>query len=199
MGLNTITFIADHHGSTAPKVQGHYYYVDFILDVTKGATASVTTTVDYTAATNTILRKSGTALNASTTYSVGSTITLGSSATGGNDGEVTIVSIADANTMVVSDIGADATDDEITIVGNNFSLLASDLGLSKLTHIEVLGQENNLVKLNTKLLNTGALFQETAALAANGEYLVLEPSTLSTGAVANGDIGSFRIRAYGLL
>jgi len=102
MGLNTITFIADHHGSTAPKVQGHYYYVDFILDVTKGATASVTTTVDYTAATNTILRKSGTALNASTTYSVGSTITLGSSATGGNDGEVTIVSIADANSILIN-------------------------------------------------------------------------------------------------
>jgi len=29
--------------------------------------------------------------------------------------------------------------------------------------------------------------------------LVLEPSTLSTGAVVNGDIGTFRIRAYGLL
>ena len=47
MGLNAITFIADHLGSTAPKVQGHYYYVDFILNVTKGATASVTTTVNY--------------------------------------------------------------------------------------------------------------------------------------------------------
>ena len=46
MGLNAITFIADHLGSTAPKVQGHYYYVDFILNVTKGATASVTTTVN---------------------------------------------------------------------------------------------------------------------------------------------------------
>ena len=196
MGLNAITFIADHTGVSAPKVQGHYYYVDFILNVTKGATASVTTTVNYVAATNTITRQSGTALNASTTYSVGSTITLGSSATGSNDGEVTIVSI---DTMVVSAVSADATNDEITIVGNNLSLLASDLGLSQISHIEVLGQENNLVKLNTKLTTAGALFQETASLAANGEYLVLEPSTLSTGAVVNGDIGTFRIRAYGLL
>tara|TARA_R110001592_G_scaffold35695_1_gene121153 strand:+ start:14347 stop:14943 length:597 start_codon:yes stop_codon:yes gene_type:complete len=198
MGLNAITFIADHLGSTAPKVQGHYYYVDFILNVTKGATASVTTTVDYTAATNTILRKSGTALNASTTYTVGSTITLGSSATGGNDGEVTIVSIDGANTMVVSALGTNATDDEITIVGNNFTLVASDLGLSRLSHIEVMAQENNLVQLNTKLTTAGAL-QNTTSSATVGEYLLLEPSTLSTGAVVAGDIGTFRVRAYGLL
>ena len=198
MGLNAITFIADHLGSTAPKVQGHYYYVDFILNVTKGATASVTTTVNYIAATNTILRTSGTALNASTTYTVGSTVTLGSSATGGNDGEVTIVSIADADTMVVSAIGTDATGDEITIVGNNFTLVASDLGLSRLSHIEVMAQENNLVQLNTKLLTTGAL-QNSTSSATIGEYLLLEPSTLSTGAVVAGDIGTFRIRAYGLL
>ena len=199
MGLNTITFIADHHGSTAPKVQGHYYYVDFILNVTKGATASVTTTVNYTAATNTIVRQSGTALNASTTYSVGSTITLGSSATGANDGEVTIVSITGADTMVVSALDTDATNDEITIVGNNFTLFASELGLSRLTHIEVLGQENNLVKLNTKLTTAGALQTNATVVSTNGEYLVLEPSTLSTGAVVNGDVGTFRVRAYGLL
>jgi len=198
MGLNAITFIADHLGSTAPKVQGHYYYVDFILNVTKGATASITTTVDYTAATNTILRKSGTALNASTIYTVGSTITLGSSATGGNDGEVTIVSIDGADTMVVSALGTDASDDEITIVGNNFTLVASDLGLSRLSHIEVMAQENNLVQLNTKLLTTGAL-QNSTSSATIGEYLLLEPSTLSTGAVVAGDIGTFRVRAYGLL
>jgi len=198
MGLNAITFIADHLGSTAPKVQGHYYYVDFILNVTKGATASVTTTVDYTAATNTILRKSGTALNASTTYTVGSTITLGSSATGGNDGEFTIVSIDGADTMVISALGTNATDDEITIVGNNFTLVASDLGLSRLSHIEVMAQENNLVQLNTKLLTTGAL-QNSTSSATIGEYLLLEPSTLSTGAVVAGDIGTFRVRAYGLL
>jgi len=199
MGLNAITLIADHLGSTAPKVQGHYYYVDFILNVTKGATASITTTVNYTAATNTILRKSGTALNASTTYTVGSTITLGSSATGGNDGEVTIISIDGADTMVTSEIGADATNDEITIVGNNFTLVASDLGLSQLSHIEVMAQENNLVKLNTKLTTAGALQTNATVVGNIGEYLLLEPSTLSTGAVVNGDIGTFRIRAYGLL
>ena len=198
MGLNAITFIADHLGSTAPKVQGHYYYVDFILNVTKSATASVTTTVNYVAATNTITRASGTALNASTTYTVGSTITLGSSATGGNDGEVTIVSIDGADTMVISALGADATDDEITIVGNNFTLVASDLGLSRLSHIEVMAQENNLVQLNTKLLTTGAL-QNSTSSATIGEYLLLEPSTLSTGAVVAGDLGTFRVRAYGLI
>ena len=198
MGLNAITFIADHLGSTAPKVQGHYYYVDFILNVTKGATASVTTTVNFVAATNTLTRASGNALNASTTYTVGSTVTLGSTAGGSSDGEVTIVSIADANTMVVSAIGADATNDEITIVGNNFTLVASDLGLSRLSHIEVMAQENNLVQLNTKLLTTGAL-QNSTSSATIGEYLLLEPSTLSTGAVVAGDIGTFRVRAYGLL
>tara|TARA_R110002012_G_scaffold70243_2_gene181055 strand:- start:7730 stop:8329 length:600 start_codon:yes stop_codon:yes gene_type:complete len=199
MGLNAITLIADHHGSTAPKVQGHYYYVDFILNVTKGATASVTTTVNYVAATNTITRASGTALNASTTYTPGSTITLGSSATGGNDGEVTIISIDGANTIVTSDIGADATNDEITIVGNNFTLVASELGLSRLSHIEVMAQENNLVKLNTKLTTAGALESNATVAGTIGEYLILQPSTLSTGAVVTGDIGTFRIRAYGLL
>jgi hypothetical protein len=199
MGLNAITFIADHLGSTAPKVQGHYYYVDFILNVTKSATASVATTVNYVAATNTITRASGTALNASTTYTPGSTITLGSSATAGNDGEVTIVSTDGANTMVVSAVAADATGDAITIVGNNFSLVASDLGLSRLSHIEVMAQENKLVQLNTRITTAGALFGETTALATLGEYLVLEPTTLSTGAVVTGDLGTFRIRAYGLI
>ena len=199
MGLNTITLIADHLGSTAPKVQGHYYYVDLILNVTKGATASVTTTVNYTAATNTITRQSGTALNADTTYTPGSTITLGSSATRSNDGEVTIISITDANTMVVSAVSADATNDEITIVGNNFTLVASDVGLSQISHIEVLAQENNLVKLNTKLTTAGALQTNSTVVQNIGEYLLLEPSTLSSGAVVNGDIGTFRIRAYGLL
>jgi len=199
MGLNAITLIADHHGSTSPKVQGHYYYVDFILNVTKSATASVTTTVNYVAATNTITRASGNALNASTTYTPGSTITLGSSATVGNDGEVTIISIDGANTIVTSDIGADATNDEITIVGNNFTLVASDLGLSRLSHIEVMAQENNLVKLNTKLTTAGALQSNTTVAGTIGEYLVLEPTTLSTGAVVTGDLGTFRVRAYGLL
>lgn len=199
MGLNAITFIADHLGSTAPKVQGHYYYVDFILNVTKSATASVTTTVNYVAATNTITRASGDALNSATNYAPGSTVTLGSSATGGNDGEVTVISTDGANTMVVSAIGADATGDEITIVGNNFSLVASDLGLSRLSHIEIMAQENNLVKLNTRITTAGALFTEATALATLGEYLVLTPSTLSTGAVVTGDLGTFRIRAYGLL
>ena len=198
MGLNAITFLPDHLGSTAPKVQGHYHYVDFILNVTKGGTASVTTTVNYTAATNTILRASGDAINAATTYTVGSTITLGSSQTGGNDGEVTIVSLTGANTIVVSAIGTDQTGDEITIIGNNFTLLASDLGLSRLSHIEVLAQENKLVQLNTKLTSAGAL-QNSASASTLGEYLLLEPSTLSTGALVGGDIGTFRIRAYGLL
>ena len=115
-----------------------------------------------------------------------------------SDGEVTIVSIDGADTMVVSAIGTDATGDEITIVGNNFTLVASDLGLSRLSHIEVMAQENNLVQLNTKLLTTGAL-QNSTSSATIGEYLLLEPSTLSTGAVVAGDIGTFRVRAYGLL
>ena len=136
--------------------------------------------------------------NASTTYTVGSTVTLGSTAGGSSDGEVTIVSIDGADTMVVSAIGTDATGDEITIVGNNFTLVASDLGLSRLSHIEVMAQENNLVQLNTKLLTTGAL-QNSTSSATIGEYLLLEPSTLSTGAVVAGDIGTFRVRAYGLL
>ena len=55
------------------------------------------------------------------------------------------------------------------------------------------------MKLNTRITTAGALFNETASLAANGEYLVLTPSTLSTGAVVTGDLGTFRIRAYGLL
>ena len=87
----------------------------------------------------------------------------------------------------------------ICIVGNNFTLLASDVGLSQISHIEVLAQENNLVKLNTKLTTAGALQTNSTVVQNVGEYLLLEPSTLSTGAVVNGDIGTFRIRAYGLL
>ena len=199
MGLNAITLIADHLGSTAPKVQGHYYYVDFILNVTKSATATVTTTVNFVAATNTLTRASGDALSAATNYAPGSTVTLGSTAGASSDGEVTVISTDGANTMVVSAIGADATGDEITIVGNNFSLVASDLGLSRISHIEILAQENNLVKLNTRITTAGALFTDATALATLGEYLVLTPSTLSTGAVVTGDLGTFRVRAYGLI
>ncbi len=83
---HTVTLVADHLGTTAPKVLGHEYYVDAIIDVTDLDDA-LTTTGNFVALTNTFTRTSGTAMTA---FTVGQALAITNAADSGNNATVTV-------------------------------------------------------------------------------------------------------------
>jgi len=192
---HAIALLADHLGYTGPKVIGHQYYVDATVNFTLMGKASLTTTGNFVDAANQFIRTSGTAANFSTTLVPGNTVTISNAATGGNDGEVSVVSITDANSITLSAVAADNTGDEITLTCFNEVLSASEFGLSQITHIEFLSQENNLLKFTPRLTAAGISF--TDGYVDNS--LLIECTTLSSGAGFTGDAGMTRVRVYGLL
>ena len=192
---HTIALLADHLGTTAPKVIGHQYYVDATVNFTLIGKASLTTTGNFTDVANNFIRTSGTAANFSTTLVPGQTVTISDAATGSNDGEVSVVSLESADALTLSAVAADGTGDEITLTCFNEVLSASEFGLSKITHIEFLSQENRLLKFTPRLTTAGASF--TDGFVDNS--LLIECTTLSTGAGFTGDAGMTRVRVYGIL
>tara|TARA_R110002167_G_scaffold43670_5_gene131839 strand:+ start:716 stop:1300 length:585 start_codon:yes stop_codon:yes gene_type:complete len=192
---HVIALLTDHLGTTAPKVVGHQYYVDATINFTLMGKASLTTTGNFTGVANNFIRTSGTAANFSTTLIPGQTLTISNAATGSNDGEVSVVSLESADALTLSAVAADGTGDEITLTCFNDVLSASEFGLSQINHIEFLSQENRLLKFTPRLTITGTSF--TDGVVDNS--LLIECTTLSTGAGFTGDAGMTRVRIYGRL
>ena len=183
---HTVTLVADSLGTTAPKVIGHQYYVDAVIDVTDLDDA-LTTTGNYVAAANSFERTSGDAMLA---YTVGQALAITNSANASNDQTVTVVAI-DGNLLTLSDVQANATGDEITLSKVNVLVPYSDLGLSTVTQVMVTGQEDLTLDWRVELGTDG----ETIT----SDYLVLRPLTSSSGANPTNNCGTVRVRVFGYL
>ena len=57
---STVTLVADHLGVTAPKVLGHEYYVDAIINVTDFNDSQAGLTANFTSADNGMVITAGT-------------------------------------------------------------------------------------------------------------------------------------------
>lgn len=189
---HTVTLLADHKGFTKPKVVGDEYLVRAKINITAYRDATVTSTVNLVDDGETITYASGTAL---TQPVVGRHITIGSAATGGNNG-VKLVTASTATVITVADNGitADATNDEITITPTYELLTAAELGLSTITSIRVVGQES-LIHLFTEVVGTSG--DTTLADTTTRE---LGATVMSTGAnAAVSDLGFVVVEVTGNL
>ena len=187
---HTITLLEDHKGNDAPKVMGDEYLVRAKINLTAYRDATVTSTCDLVNSTETITHASGTAL---TQPVVGRHITIGSAATGGNDGiKLVTASTATVITVAANGITADATNDEITIAPTYELLNAADFGLREFTSFRVLGAESVLHQFSEVLGVDG-----TTTLAANGT-MELGATVMSTGAnAAVSDLGFITVEVTG--
>jgi len=173
---HTVTLLADHKGYTKPKVVGDEYLVRAKINLTAYRDAAVTSTVNLVNSAETITFASGTAL---TQPVVGRHITIGSAATGGNDGvKLVTASTATVITVATNGITANATNDEITITPTYELLTAAELGLSTITSIRVVGQQS-LIHLFTEVV--GGSGDTTLADTTTRE---LGATVMSTGANA---------------
>lgn len=189
---HTVTLLADHKGYTKPKVVGDEYLVRAKINLTAYRDAAVTSTVNLVNSAETITFASGTAL---TQPVVGRHITIGSAATGGNDGvKLVTASTATVITVATNGITADATNDEITITPTYELLTAAELGLSTITSIRVVGQES-LIHLFTEVVGTSG--DTTLADTTTRE---LGATVMSTGAnAAVSDLGFVVVEVTGNL
>ena len=189
---HTVTLLADHKGFTKPKVIGDEYLVRAKINISAYRDAAVTSTVNLVNSAETITFASGTAL---TQPVVGRHITIGSAATGGNDGvKLVTASTATVITVATNGITADATNDEITITPTYELLTAAELGLSTITSIRVVGQES-LIHLFTEVVGTSG--DTTLADTTTRE---LGATVMSTGAnAAVSDLGFVVVEVTGNL
>jgi hypothetical protein len=184
---HTITLVADHLGVTAPKVLGHEYYVDMIVNITD-YDEGVTTTGNFLSASNQFLRTSGTALP--TDLVVGQELAITNAADVANNATVTFVSL-DSETITLSAVTDDHTADEITLSQTQELIPLSSIPLSKVTQVQILGQETETLNFHVELGTDG-----NTVIADN---IVLKALTGSSGALATGDVGTVRLRVFGLL
>lgn len=185
---HTVTLVADHHGFTGPKVQGHEYYVDAIIDVTD-IDDVLTTTGDFVASANTFRRTSGTVISGLT---VGNLVTIGSAASGANNIDSRITAI-DGDLITFTTIGADGSNDEITLSKTNAVIPYSEFGLSSVSQVFILGQEDMDIHWTVELGTDGNSFK--------ADNLVLRPrkrNSVSTAHPTN-DCGTVRVRLLGQL
>jgi len=190
---HTVTLLADHKGHDGPKVLGDEYVIRAKVNITAYRDAAVTSTVDFDNSLELIAHKTGTAF---TIPAIGRHITIGSAATGGNDGVKVVVSSNAAEIVVESNgITADATDDEITITPTYELLSASSFGLSTISSFRVVGQESTLHSFN-KIVGTSG---ETT-LGLSSSTLELGATVMSTGANAVvSDLGYIVVEVIGNL
>jgi hypothetical protein len=190
---HTVTLLADHKGHDGPKVLGDEYIIRAKVNITAYRDAAVTSTVNLLNSAETITHASGTAL---TQPVVGRHITIGSAATGGNDGvKLVTASTATVITVEANGITADATNDEITITPTYELLSASSFGLSTVSSFRVVGQESTLHSFN-KIVGTSG---ETT-LGLSSSTLELGATVMSTGAnAAVSDLGYIVVEVIGSL
>ena len=189
---HTVTFIEDHKGLSRAKVVGDEYLVRAKVNVTAYRDAEVTSTVNLANSGETITYASGTAL---TQPAVGRHITIGSAATGGNDG-VKLVTASTATVITVESNGitADATNDEITITPTYELLTASEFGLSTISSIRVVGQETQTLHWTEVV---GADGDTTMEDTSTRELSATVMSTVANAAV--GDLGYIVVEVTGNL
>jgi len=186
---HTITLVADHLGVTAPKVLGHEYYVDAIINVTDFNDSQAGLTANFTSADNGMVITAGT-VDVSL-YKVGQNLIL--AGTVESFSGITISAIDSENdTLTLSSVTADnAGDSGITISTDQEVIAYSDFGLSKVTQVSILGQENDTLLWNVELGTDGA--------TKIADHLVLKCNTASSGAQGADDVGTIRVRLFGQL
>lgn len=183
---NTVTLIADHLGSTRPRVQGTEYVVDAIINVTDFNDSQAGLTANFTAAANTMTVTAGTVdFNK---YKVGQNLILAGTVetfTG-----ITIASIDSATAVTLSAVSGDnANDSGITVSTDQEVIPYTTFGLTTVSQVQILGQEDDTLLWCVELGTDGN--------SKIDNHLVLKCNTASSGAQGADDVGTIRVRLIG--
>jgi hypothetical protein len=182
---STVTLVADHLGSDAPRVCGTEYLVDAIIDVTDFNDSQGSLTVAFVDTPNTATVTAGTF--DSSKYVVGQNLTIAGS--DNEDGTVTITAINGA-ALTLSAVSADSlTDSGVTFSTNQEAIPYTTFGLRTVSQVLILGQEDRLLNWRVELGTDG-----NTSIA---DHLVLRCVTASSGALKTDDAGTIRVRLFG--
>lgn len=195
---STFTLLADHLGSTSPKIMGHEYYVDAAVNCTEYRT-DLTLTGTFLASANTF-----TLTVADTTdfarLMVGMTLAITNAVDAGNNATVTVDGLSGSgevgSVITFSAVAADETGDAINLTPSHEVLLASDFGLSRISSIFITGQEDPLNRYTFKTNDAGAY----SATKLNGVEMTIRVGSTGTELAADASSGDcVRLRVFGLV
>lgn len=195
---NSVTLLPDHKGFTKPKVVGDEYVVLADCDITAYRTGTTATaasqTITAVASADTYTRGAGSYLTDG--FVVGDHIVIAGSASGNNNlvskiesVTATVITVDDGYGGSLSD-NTGGGDEVITHAGEKIT--ATSLGLSSITSVEVLSQEmhdNNFI---------------VGEISSDDSFFYLYAYTtgsagLLSASLQSGDIGTVRLKVYGLL
>ena len=183
---NTVTLIADHLGSTRPRVQGTEYVVDAIINITDFDDSQASLTADFVAAANTMIVTAGTFDG--TKYTAGQNLIL--AGTVETFSGITVASVDGAAALTLSSVtGNNNNDSGVTVSTDQEVIPYSTFGLTSVSQAYILGQENDTLLWCVELGTDG-----NSKIA---DHLVLKCNTASSGAQATGDVGTIRVRLVG--
>lgn len=196
--VHTLTLIEDHKGYSDPKAIADEYVVTANLNITDlgvvGAPSSLTG--DFLATTNTLTILAGSDAGRITK---GMNITISGST--GNNSAFTVLEVtgdsANPTFTLSGTVATSEADSGLTLTpATREVVLASELGLSTINSVEIIGQESATIRFTPHLDATTGLYTTGTS---NPFYFELEAITASSGAdVALGtDVGFVRVRVHG--
>lgn len=199
--VHTLTLVEDHKGHTKPKAVGDEYMVTANLNIEDlgvvGAPSSLSGT--FVASANTLEITAGSNAGRITK---GMSITIAGSGTSGNNTTVTVLEVTGPTatpTFTLSAVAGDDVDTGLSLTpATREVVLASELGLSSITAVEIIGQESETIRFTVHMDATTGNY---TTATSDPFYFEIDAVTASSGAqVALGtDVGFVRVRVYGNL
>lgn len=191
---NSVTIKSDHLGTSRPYVVGHQYVVLADCDITAYRTGTTATaasqTITAASGGKTYTRTAGSYLTDG--FVVGDHVVVAGSAGNNNDDVIKISALTATVLTTTQAVTADTGGGDESFTHAGEKILASSFGLSEITSVEVVGQENHD---NQFVIGD---------ISADGSFFYLYAYTLGSAALLSaslqsGDIGVVSLKVTGNL
>ena len=191
---NTVTVKADHLGTDKPYVVGHQYVVVGDCNITAYRTGTTATaasqTITAASGGKTYTRTAGSYLTDG--FVVGDHVVVAGSAANNNDDVIKITALTATVLTTTQAVTADTGGGDETFTHAGEKVLASSFGLSSITSVELVGQENHDCNFIV------------GDISADGSFFYLYAYTTGSAALLSaslqsGDIGVATLKVTGNL
>ena len=191
---NTVTLVADHAGVAKPYVVGHHYEVVGECNITAYRTGTTATaasqTIDADNTAKTYTRSAGSYLTDG--FAVGDHVVISGSAGNNNDDVIKITALTADTLTTTQAVTLDSGGGDESLQHAGEKVLASSFGLSRITSVNIVGQENH----DSHFI--------VGDISADGTFFYVYAYTLGSAALLSaslksGDIGVVKLRVRGLI
>lgn len=191
---NTVSIKADHLGTSRPYVVGHQYVVLADCDITSYRTGTTATSGSPTINADNVTKTFTTddASFVSDGFVVGDHVTFAGSAAGNNSVVFKLSAVTADDLTTTQAVTVDAGDGDEIVTHAGEKVLASSFGLTSITSVELVGQENH---------DCNFIIGD---VSADGSYFYLYAYTTGSAALLSaslksGDIGVATLKVTGKL